>query len=82
MALPPSVFILIGTGTPELGSEYDSIFVSDPSKSVNLLSAVISLHPRLLAKSEPTINFILPDTTPPAIVKAFVYIIFSLNILI
>ena len=72
MEKPPSVFVLTGTGNSELGAEYDSIFVSDPRRSVNFLPAVTSLHPRLLAKSEPTFYFISPDTTPPAVVKAFV----------
>ena len=72
MAKPPSVFIMTGTGNPESGKDYDNIFVSDPSRSVNFLPAVRSLHPRLLAKSEPRFNFISPDTTPPAVVKAFV----------
>ena len=72
LAKPPSVCILTGTGNPELGTEYDSIFVSDPSRSVNFLPAVRSLHPRLYGKSKPTFNFISPDTTPPAVVKAFV----------
>ena len=57
-------FILIGTGNPELGTEYDSISVSDPSRSENFLPAVRSLYPRLFTKSEPTFNFISPDTTP------------------
>ena len=61
-----------GTGNCELDTEYDCIFVSDPSRSINFLPAVRSLHPRLLANSEPTLNFMSPDTTPPAVVKAFV----------
>ena len=68
MAKPTSV--LIGTGNPALGMEYISIFVSVPSKSANFLPSLRSLHPRLLTKSEPTLNFISPDTTPPAVVKA------------
>ena len=60
MAKPTSVFILIGTGSPELGKEYDSIFVSDPSRSENFLPAVRLLHPGLLTKSEATLNFISP----------------------
>ena len=67
-----SVFILIGTGNPELGMVYVSIFLSYPSRSVNFLPALRSLHPRLLTKSEATLNFISPDTTPPAVVKACV----------
>ena len=53
---PSSVFILIGTGNPELGMVYVSIFVSVPSRSVNFLPALRSLHPRLRTKSEPTLN--------------------------
>ena len=71
MVKPPSVFILIDTGNPESGTEYVSIFVSDPRRSVNFLPAVRSLHPRLLTKSEPTFNFILPYTTPSSVVIAF-----------
>ena len=58
IAKPTSVFILIGTGNPELGTEYVSIFVSVPSRNVNFLPALRSLHSRLLTKSEPTFNFI------------------------
>ena len=72
MTKPTSVFILIGTGNPELGMEYVSIFVSELNRSVNFLPAVRSLHHRLLTKSEPTFNFISSDTTPPAVVKSFV----------
>ena len=72
MAKPTSVFLLIGTGNPELGMKYVRIFVFVPSRSVNVSPAVRSLHPRLLTKSEPTFKFIPPDTTPPAAVKAFV----------
>ena len=72
IAKPTSVFILIGTGNCELGTEYVSIVVHVPSRSVNFLSALRSLHPRLLTKSEPTLNFMSPDTTPPAVVKACV----------
>ena len=32
MAKPSSVFILTGTGNPELGKEYDSIYVSVPAE--------------------------------------------------
>ena len=71
MAKPPSVFILTGTGNPESGKEYYSICASVPSRSVNFIPIVILLHPRLPIKSEPTFNFISPDTTPPAVVKAF-----------
>ena len=69
MAKPPSVFILTGTGNPELVTKHDSIFMSDTSRIVNFLPAVRSLHLRLLAKSEPTFNFISSETTPPAVVK-------------
>ena len=72
MAKHTSVFILIGTGNPEMGMVYVSIFVSVPSRSVNYLHALRSLHPRLFTKSEPNFNFISPDTTPPAVVKACV----------
>ena len=72
MAKPTTVFIWIGTGNPELGMVYVNIFVSVHSRSVNFLPALRSLHPRLLTKSEPNFNFISPDTTPPAVVKAFV----------
>ena len=72
MAKPTSVFILIGTGNPEFGMEYVSIFMSVPSRSVNFLRVVRSLHPRLLTKSEPTFHFISPDKTPLSAVKAFV----------
>ena len=58
IAKPTSVFIMMGTGNPELGTEYVSIFVSDPSRSANFLPALRSLHPRLLTKSEPPLNFI------------------------
>ena len=71
MTKPTSVFIWTGTGNPELGMEYVSIFVYVPSRSVNFLSAVRSLHPRLLTKSEPTLNFIPPYTTPSSIVMAY-----------
>ena len=74
--------MLTGNGNPELGTEYDSIFLSDPSRSVNVLPALRSSHPRLLTKSEPTLNFLSPDTTPPAVVKVCVYIILGCNILI
>ena len=60
----------MGTGNLELGTEYVGVFVSVPSRSVNFLPALRSLHPRLLTKLEPTFNFISPDTTPPAVVKA------------
>ena len=56
MAKPTSVFILIDTGNDELGMVYVSIFVSLPSRSVNFLTAVRSLHRRLLIKSKPTLN--------------------------
>ena len=72
MANYTSVFILIATGNPELGMEYVSICVSVPSRSVNFLPVVRSLHPRLLTKTDPTFYFISPETTPPAAVKAFV----------
>ena len=62
----------MGTGNPDFGMEYVSIFVSVPSRSVNFLPALRSLHPRLLTKSKPTLNFISPDKTPPVVVKAFV----------
>ena len=62
----------MGTGNPELGTEYVSIFVSDTSRSANFLPTLRSLHSRLLIKSEPTLNFISPDTTPPAVAKACV----------
>ena len=65
-----SVFILTGNGNPEFGMEYVSIFLSHPSRSANFLPALRSLHSRLLTKSELTLNFISPDTTPPAVVKA------------
>ena len=68
---PTSVFILIGTGNPELDMVYVSIFVSVPSRCVKIVPALRSLYPRLLTKSEPTLHFISPDTTPPAVVKAF-----------
>ena len=71
MAKPSSVFILTGNGNPESGKEYDSILVSVPSTSVNFLSAVRSLHPRFLTKSEPTFN-LYHQTTPPAVVNVFV----------
>ena len=60
----------MGTANPELGMEYFSIFVSVLSRSVNFLPTLRSLHPRLLTKSEPTLNFISADTTPPTVVKA------------
>ena len=69
IAKPTSVFISMSTGNHEMGTEYVSIFVSFPSRSLNFLPALRSLHPRLLTKSEPTLNFISPDTTPPAVVK-------------
>ena len=72
MVKPSSVFTFTGTGNPELGAEYDIIFVSDPSRSVNFLPAVRSLHPRLLAKSELTFNLNHQTQTPPAVVKTFV----------
>ena len=81
MAKPTSVFILTGTGNPELDTEYDSIFLSDPSRRVNFLHAVRSLHPRLLTKLEPTLHFISPYTTP-VVITFFVYIILGCNILI
>ena len=68
MAKPLSVFILTSTDNPESGKEYDSIFVSVPSRRVNFLHVVILLHHRLLIKSEPTYHFISPDTTPQAVV--------------
>ena len=60
------------TGNPKLGTEYVSIFVSDPSRIANFLTALRSLHPGLLTKSEPTLHFISPDAIPPAVVKACV----------
>ena len=45
-------------GNCESGKEYDSIFVSVPSTSVNFLPVVRLLHPRLLPKLDPTFNFI------------------------
>ena len=69
IAKPTSVFVFTGNGNPELGTEYDSIFLSYLSRSVNFLPALRSSHPRLLTKSESTFNFISPDTTPPAVEK-------------
>ena len=68
----PSGFILTSTGNFKSGKEYDIIFVSVISGSVIFVSVVKLLHSRLLTKSEPTFHFISPDTTPPAIVRAFV----------
>ena len=70
IAKPTLVFILIRTGIPELGTEYVSTFVYVPSRSVNFLPFIRSLHPRVYTKSEPTFNFISPDTTVG--VKVFV----------
>ena len=81
MVKPPSVFILAGTGNPESEKEYDIIFVSVPSRSVNFLPFVRSLHPRLLAKLEPTFNFISPDNTSSS-KSVCVYIILGCNIVI
>ena len=64
MIIPPSVSILIETFNCESDNEYDIIFVSVPSRNVNVLPVVRLLHPRLLTKSEPTFNFTSPDTTP------------------
>ena len=72
MAKAISAFILTGVGNQELGTEYDSIFPSDPSRSVNFLPALRLSHPRLLSKSEPTFNFISPDATPSVLVNACV----------
>ena len=72
VAKPTSVLILIGTGNPELCTEYVSIFESVPCRSVNFLPALRSLHHRLLTKSEATLNLVSPDTTPPVVVRAFV----------
>ena len=71
MIKSPSVFILIATLNCESSKEYASTFVSDPSRRVNFLPVVKSLHPGHLTKSEPTFKFISLDTTPPAVVIAF-----------
>ena len=69
MTKPSEVSNLTGAGTTESGLVYDSVFEGVPSRSVNFLPALRSIHPRLLTKSKPTHNFISPDTTPQAVVK-------------
>ena len=74
MIKPASDFNSMGVSTNGLGMEYFSIFEYDLSISINFLPALRLSHPRILTKSEPILNTASPDTTPPAVEKAYVCI--------
>ena len=82
MAKPASIFNSMGVDTNGLGMEYVSVFEYGHSISINFLPALRLSHARILTKSETIINTTSPDTTPPAVEKACVYIILGYNILI